>query len=370
MIYSFGITITGFLIVLLSFKSNKSEADKILLLWFFFAFVHQVLTYLDASGIYSTKFSFLIGANLPLPLIHAPFLFLYVSNLTGTSPKKKIAPLLHFLPAAIFYVYLFNFFQLPVEQKLYVMSHKGAGFEDLVILKFFAIIVSGLVYIIGSLYKIKKYQDKIKNVFSNTEKINLQWLKLLTYGIGIIWIAVFFRNDIQTSIVISLYTLVIGFFGIRQVPIFSAIPNTVNPLPTSKSDTIPEAIKYENSGLSDDKKENLKAALQLKIDENKLFLNPDLSLDMLATEIKFHPNYVSQYINEFLGFTFYDYINSKRIEEFKRQVSLPESKNLSLLGIALNCGFNSKSSFNRNFKKITGQTPTEYLDSVKNSGAS
>jgi len=365
MIYSFGIAITAFLTVLLSFKKNQTPADRILFLWLFLAFVHQVLNYFDASGIYQTRFSFLIGANLPLPLIHAPFLFLYVSELTGTSPKNKLVNLIHFLPAIIFYIFLFNFFKLPVEKKLFVMSHKGAGYENLVLIKFIAIIISGLVYVIWSLYKIKKYQEKIKDVFSNTEKINLQWLKILTYGIGIIWMVVMLGDEKKTSLAISLFTSVIGFFGIRQVHIFSNIQQGTGTTSDPRQPTGSEPPKYESSGLTAEKKDIIQTALQQQIDENKLFLNPDLSLDILAAAIHLHPNYVSQYINECLGFTFYDYINSKRVEEFKRQVNLPENKNLSLLGIAFGCGFNSKSSFNRNFKKIAGMTPSEYLDSPK-----
>jgi AraC-like DNA-binding protein len=85
---------------------------------------------------------------------------------------------------------------------------------------------------------------------------------------------------------------------------------------------------------------------------------------MLAKKIKIHPNYLSQVINEKQGKTFFEYINTLRVEEFKRLVALPESKQFTIMSLAYDCGFNSKSSFNKNFKKVTGQSPSEYLAAI------
>jgi AraC-like DNA-binding protein len=79
------------------------------------------------------------------------------------------------------------------------------------------------------------------------------------------------------------------------------------------------------------------------------------------------PNYLSQVINEKEGKIFYDYINTIRIEEFKRLAVLPESRKYTLLALAEQCGFNSKSSFNRYFKKVTGQSPSEFMKTVRES---
>ena len=89
--------------------------------------------------------------------------------------------------------------------------------------------------------------------------------------------------------------------------------------------------------------------------------NLELTLTELAKALDVHPHYLSQAINTFEGKTFYDYVNTLRVEEFKRLVALPESKKYTLLALALDCGFNSKTSFNRNFKSVTGLAPSEYL---------
>lgn len=81
-----------------------------------------------------------------------------------------------------------------------------------------------------------------------------------------------------------------------------------------------------------------------------------------ARQLDIHPNYISQVINSVEQKNFYDFINEHRVEEFKQLVSLSENQHFTLLALAFECGFNSKTSFNRNFKKATGMTPSTYLE--------
>ena len=93
----------------------------------------------------------------------------------------------------------------------------------------------------------------------------------------------------------------------------------------------------------------------------RLYREPELTLAQLAACLDIHPNYLSQVINEREEVSFYDYVNGLRIEEFKRRAVLPENQKYTLLAVAFECGFNSKSAFNRCFKKATGLSPTEYV---------
>ena len=96
---------------------------------------------------------------------------------------------------------------------------------------------------------------------------------------------------------------------------------------------------------------------------SKPYLNPDLTLLQLASEINITPHLLSQIINDHFELNFFDYINQYRVQEFKAAVTDPKNKNYSLLGIAFECGFNSKSAFNRMFKKSTGLTPSQFKES-------
>jgi AraC-like DNA-binding protein len=79
------------------------------------------------------------------------------------------------------------------------------------------------------------------------------------------------------------------------------------------------------------------------------------------------PNYLSQILNELEGKNFYDYINTLRTEEFKRLIAIPDNRKYTLLALAQQCGFNSKSSFNRYFRKVTGQSPSEFMMAASDS---
>ncbi len=101
------------------------------------------------------------------------------------------------------------------------------------------------------------------------------------------------------------------------------------------------------------------------MNDQKLYKNPEINLVSIAKLLDVHPNVLSQTINSIENKNFYDYINWYRIEEFKRIILLPENQKFTILTVAFECGFNSKTSFNRNFKKYTGCSPREFLKDHK-----
>lgn len=96
----------------------------------------------------------------------------------------------------------------------------------------------------------------------------------------------------------------------------------------------------------------------------KPYLEADLSLPELANKLDIPSHHLSRVINEQFGVNFFDFVNQYRVEEVKSRINNPEFENLSLLGIAFDCGFNTKSAFNRVFKKMTGFTPSEYKNKI------
>jgi YesN/AraC family two-component response regulator len=120
-------------------------------------------------------------------------------------------------------------------------------------------------------------------------------------------------------------------------------------------------IKYEKSGLDEEKADKIYQQLVGCMHTQKLFTDSELTLGVLAKNLEIHPNHLSQVVNSYEGKNFYDYINSQRVEEFKKLAPQPANRNYTLLSLAYECGFNSKTSFNRNFKKATGVSPSEWL---------
>jgi len=100
--------------------------------------------------------------------------------------------------------------------------------------------------------------------------------------------------------------------------------------------------------------------LQTLMNEAKIFVDADLKLSSLAAEIGLPAHQLSKLINEKFGKTYNDYINEHRVNEFIKRINDNESQSYTIYGIALDVGFNSKSSFNTAFKKITGKTPSQF----------
>ncbi|MFT3738077.1 MAG: two-component regulator propeller domain-containing protein [Breznakibacter sp.] len=119
--------------------------------------------------------------------------------------------------------------------------------------------------------------------------------------------------------------------------------------------------RYESSRLSEERGQELVDALLGHINQDHAFLNPDLKIGDLADRLDCSVHELSQVINQHLGQSFSEFINHYRIEEVKRRLQSDEYSRFTLLAIAESCGFNSKTSFYRVFKKETGMTPAEYL---------
>ncbi len=378
MLYLIGIVITFFLAVVLISKKDKSQADKILAVWLCFIGLHLQLFYLHFSGQY-VHFPHLLALEIPMPLLHGPFLFLYVRALIGRE-KQYFQIFSHFLVPLIGYALCLSFFTLSVEQKIFVYQHGGQGFEWLSELLFIAIIISGIVYVGLAWYLLHAHKATLKGRFSAVERLNLKWIMCLIYGIAAIWLVVMLGNDMLTFGTVTAYVLVIGYVGIKQGNIFSnyqlsyaAIEATdvfdpgVNARhyrPEMLNEN-PEKTKYQKSTIREEEAMRIHAALQGLMNTEKLYQNPELNLSDLAERLGVHQNALSQVINSCEQKHFCDYINELRIEAFKAMIRLPDSRKYTILSLAFDCGFNSKTAFNRTFKKFVGVTPKEYTAQLK-----
>jgi AraC-like DNA-binding protein len=365
MFYLGGVSLAFFLTLLLFSKRNKTIADKILSGWLLIVTIHLLLFYFWKASLYPE----LLGIAIPFPLLHGPLLYLYSRALTNRTTSLRVS-LLHFVPFVAVLPYLIPFIILPTEQKLFVFENRGVGYETFNWIMSLSVMVSGVLYVVLSILVLRKHRRSITQEFSNVDKINLTWLQYLIYWLGVIWLLVIFGNDDLVFGAAVLFVGFIGFFGIRQVGIFHShqpvyqsklIQTEVG---EEKSEDNPEKRKYQKSGLSPSTAELLHSQLKNVMNNERLYCESELSLADLATRLNTQPNYLSQVINEREGKSFYDYINTLRIEEFRRLAGLPDSRKYTLLALAGQCGFNSKSSFNRYFKKVTGQSPSEFVQTT------
>ena len=404
MFYLAGIFITVFLAIILWSKKGKTIADSVLATWLCVMGFHLFLYYLHITGeIY--KHTYLLGIQIPMPLLHGPFLYIYTVTVAQEKNVFSKRHLLHFVPAAIAWAALTQYFLMPAAKKIMVYKHNGAGYEVYMQSVFIAFTISGFAYVLASIYQLKQYRKRIADEFSNTEKINLNWLRYLIYSILLIWVIILLGGGDATIYgVVVVFVSLLGYFGIKHMGIFTyrqQLVTNIGQLPVSKispgvssSTTETEGgfqersldgastnikkeplvseelvmveqatvrTKYEKSGLQKQTAEKIHGRLTQLMQTQKLFKQEELSLALLSQQLNVHPNHLSQVINTYENKSFYDYINSLRIEEFKSLALLPENSRYTLLSLAFECGFNSKTSFNRNFKKITGQSPSAFL---------
>ncbi|MDR2237975.1 MAG: helix-turn-helix domain-containing protein [Chryseobacterium sp.] len=364
MLYLFGVFLAFFLVFLLVTKRRKSTADFILSAWLLAIGLNLTAHYLLLMKQY-TEYPSFVFLGFILPLVYGPFLYLYIRKQTSGEPFS-LKYLLHFIPFLAGNLMFLPFYTAPFDERVEIFEHQGSGFETEMLLRVYSIYISGIVYVILSFLTLYRFRKNMVQQFSNTEKINFNWLLYLIIWIAIIWGLVLF---VSTNIIygaIAVFIVWLGYFGIKQVQVFNqpvlAFTGTVIELSDVEEEptNISSEKKYQKSGLTEDHIGEIHTALMQVLDSEKPFVNPNLTLNELAGILDVHPNHLSQVINSREDKNFYELINEKRIEEFLKRIAQPESRQYTLLSIAFECGFNSKTSFNRNFKKYTGVTPSEY----------
>ena len=369
MLYTFGIFIAFFLCLLILTKQGRNRADTILGVWMVVIGIHLSSYYCFKTGVILT-YPFIVWVNFPLPYLHGPLLFLYTLALTSPTLFGFRKVVTHFiLPVFILWLYA-PFLAFSHQQQIEIIHANGKGFETQALITSTLLSISGVFYVYITHRLLHNHQKRILDQFSYQEKINLRWLRFLFYGMGFMWVLIIIiGNDDLIFSASAIFVVLIGYFGIKQVGIFT------NQIREGLEKGLKEGLvaaevgeaigqlkkKYAKSGLNEVTAQELHLQLKHLMVVEKLFTEPELTLTDLSSRLGVHSNYLSQVINEMEGVNFYDYINSLRVDEFKRLTLLPENQKYTLLALAFKCGFNSKSAFNRFFKKATDLSPSDYV---------
>src|SRR6056297_491754 len=372
-VFTIGIFLCFFLQFLLLSKPKKSTSDKILAIWMFVLGMHLFSYFISLQG-YWDIYPGLAGLHHPLPLFHGPFLYLYVLFSLRTDQRFSSIHYFHFLPPFAFYVYMIPFFFFySAEEKALINSGQIDDYSVFITFSLIAFLISGVGYAAASYRLLSRYKDVARENFAYRHSIDLVWLKNFIIGMGLIfgaaillavlqeWIGLRFgfNTDIIFYSLIILFIFYLGYSGIMHQGIFSSNSEHVQLVESKNSG------EYRNSGLKEEDALLYHGRLKELMEIKKPHLEPKLSLVALAEYLDISPNYLSQIINQYEGKNFYDFVNQYRVEEFKERAKNPENSKFSLLAIAYDSGFNSKSSFNEVFKKNVGKTPSQYLNSIK-----
>lgn len=360
-----------FLAALLLSKKRKNISDKILASFFLLFALNIFLSFMEAynrsNGFPYPKFIFTAA---PLLLLHGPFLWLYIKSLTDQYFRFKPIYLLTLLPfLAMILQHSLYIYILPADERIaYIQSE---AFKNTFSYPFFLslIALTPIFYFSIGLRLINRYKKKIEGYFSQTSGIDLKWMNLILkswislciiinsfFIIDLVYpIAPFGMMQFFSFVTAAIYIIFIGFYGLKQENVF--LTNSIN---LNLAVAAEHPTDSYSKPLKDEEKEFIQMLLK-HMNEQKPYLQPEITLRALSDELKVSSEFLSEIINNNLNKNFFDFINHYRIEEFKNQSKNEKNKHLNIIGLAFNCGFNSKATFNRVFKKSTGLTPSEYI---------
>jgi len=298
--------------------------------------------------------------------LYGPLLYFYCKNVVYRDFKFRLLHIVHLLPALTYYLYFFIslFISMNMINENPPVNDTHSEFSLVS-----ALVVGGVfIYLLCYLWFARRviiiYRSEIKMNFSAVEGINLNWLMFILRSFVIITLIAMIHN-IQPILksnalnVITLIALVVFIFYFINKVLVKALnyPEILSGIELSNRG------KYESSNLSPEEIGIINSKLIAAIDHEKLFLNPDLTIKDVADHIGSNTKSVSQVINQKHHKNFFDFINSYRCAEVKHILEAEEKS--TIMEAMFQAGFNSKSSFNKEFKKLTGQTPTEYKKSIK-----
>lgn len=320
-----------------------------------------------------------------------PVIFFYVQSLLNPSFRFGRKEWLHLLPGILYL--LFSMVMLVTDKMIlkkyfFLASGTDPDFDNWYQLTGY---LSMLTYFILSLRYYQLYKKLIVQLVSYAELVMYRWVRnfLMAFLIMLFVRLIFFilgeflnlwYGDLwwyfMFFALIFYYIAITGYANSVETKMpFRANLVSYRPilLLEQKGTGIDESVYTEDASIIDittDSKENTQQAglvsqwkprLEKLMQEEKSYRDPEFSLTQLAKALQTNPSLLSMVINKGFGMNFNDWVNHYRLEEIKALFEKGEHKRQTLLSIAFECGFNSKATFNRAFKKATGFTPREWL---------
>jgi len=367
---------------LFSHQKGKRVSNRLLGVFFLSLCLNLVDSIFLLKRVYHAYPSWALWGS-SMPLLYGPLMFLYVQSVVYKDFKLNSRRWMHFIPFIFLTIFsLISYNSQDTARKMEIL--------DKIILRQmppYIYIVSLFIYLhffsymFLSLKTVNLHQEVAANKFSDRRRTELSWLRstlvfltgLMLLGaagsfIGLTSFSNFYY--LALTILIAVFILFINrvlLRALRNPEVFEALEEEESksgePKPVDLSPAVEEnagASKYAGSTLQETDKKKILDALLHHMNSKRPYLEPELSLEQLARQLSVKPRALSQVINEMTGQSFFDFINTYRIEEAKRLLSDKSDPKITVLEILYEVGFNSKSSFNTIFKRQTGLTPSEF----------
>lgn len=302
-----------------------------------------------------------------------PVFFFYVKTLLNTDSKFTWKDALHFLPAIAYLGYsLIVLITDTLVLDEYYFYADGRD-KDLDFWYQMSGLVSMLFYLLLSLKHYLNYRKLSLQEASFADDVAFKWIQHFAIAFSLILLlrVLFFVLNPEWGkfgskywyylcfSALLLYISIAGYTNtIKAIITLNATPLTdLEPVPMPTNDPVETKNESEQAVVSNEWKDKITQLFEAE----EIYKNPNLTLTELATQLASNRNIISKAINQEFNMNFNDFVNEKRAEAVIEKLKNGEHVNSTLLGIAMDCGFNSKTTFNRAFKKHTGITPNQFI---------
>jgi AraC-like DNA-binding protein len=298
---------------------------------------------------------------LPFGFLETPFLYFFIKFYLYPKEKTKKVEWLLFIPAVFFLIstlsYKIIYFITGQTWETNEFLNKSSDLIDSH--GDYIIIILLTIVLCIQLIRIRNY-ERLTSLYNNQQiRLEFAWLKILLLCILLViipWIYYTYRYMLDEDVtympmdlIVSIIIYIVGYIGMHKLNILSERKKIrLSIIKSSKS-----------SSINKSKNEHI-AHLEKIVIQNQGYLNPNLTLDSLTEELQLSKSHLSRIINAELNTSFTDYINSLRVSEAKKLLLNSDFSNYTLIAIGLESGFNSKTTFNTVFKKLTNQTPSQF----------
>ena len=368
---------------------NETRSDKWLSIFLFLCILYIAPWMIGFAGWYDTQPYRDILFYLPFQQLYfiGPVIFFYVQSLLNPSFRFGKKEWLHLLPGILYLLFSIIMVvtdKLVLKKYYFLANGQDPDFDTWYQLTGFA---SMLFYFFLSLRYYNLYKKLIVQVVSYAELVSFRWVRnfLVAFLIMLFIKIVFFILGEITDMsywdtwwyffvfaILFYYIAITGYANSVETKV-AFKPHLLTYRPTlllnySPSLTLTESVTEEAEiiAIGPASKDSVvltewKPKLLRLMQEEKIYEDPELSLTQVAKQLQSNPSFISMVVNRGFELNFNDFVNQFRIEAVKEMLKKGEHKKQTLLGIAYECGFNSKATFNRAFKKVTGLTPKEWV---------
>ncbi len=294
-------------------------------------------------------------------LFFGPTFYLFVLS-TLSDKRFSRTDLFHYVPGVIYSLIITFYYILPPVETITARLESGELYRMIHIFVGVGLTVN-ISYYILSILKYRELRTTLQDEASYV--LNVQFVRNFLIAIGAclsLWVMVYFLSFGSNS-QIEIISREFIWIAIALIVLFITYYQMVSPT-VFRYSALSDTHKYTQSKYSNDDLDKLKEELELIMEKKKPYLNSKLLKSELAALMEINAPELSRLLNERIGMSFFEYINYHRIHEFIRLAKSPMIEQKTLLGIAQEAGFNSKSTFNKSFKQIMGCPPSEYLKKI------